>query len=207
MEAENLWPIPTHSLSCPNTALCCGSTSLCILPWQNIILRTVCVSVHPCGSAWSLYIKRQWRHLALQHRTKNKAAGLWRCHSSRQIWVVKEVKTLLWSVSPVSQCTKRNNVILHTKTLRQRKPELQHLFWQPLRNKLASLMLIQFTTHIEIYKHIVRQLMSGCTEERSLGCFGLCYCFRQTFLVADEARSCSQVTGAQSRDTPLDMKV
>lgn len=114
------------------------------------------------------------------------------------------------SVSPVSQCTKRNNMILHTKILWQRKPELQLLFWQPLRNKLASLMLIQFTTHIEIYKHIVRQLMSGCTEERSLGCFGpkgrFCCCFRQTFLVADEARSCSQVTGVQSLDTPLDMR-
>lgn len=80
-----------------------GTTSLCILPrayctWQNIILRIVYVSVHTCGSARSLYIKGQQRHLALEHKTKNKTAGLRRCYSSRQIWVVLEVKT------PLQEC-------------------------------------------------------------------------------------------------------
>lgn len=80
-----------------------GTTSLCILPWayrtwQNIILRILYVSVHTGGSARSLYIKRQWRHLALEHRTKNKAARLGRYPGSRQICVVLEVKT------PLQEC-------------------------------------------------------------------------------------------------------
>lgn len=93
-----------HALTCPNmhppVHNVSEAMSVCVLPciyctWQNIILKIIYISVHLCISARSYYIKRQQRHLALDHRTENKAAGLGSCHfhGSRQMWVVVEGQT------------------------------------------------------------------------------------------------------------------
>lgn len=123
-EAENPWSCPHPHL--PEYCIVLwvhttsGATSMCTLPWichtwQNITLRIMYSSVHACISARSKYMKRQERHLALNHRTENKAAGLGSCYFS---WLQSNQGSCGGSnppagSSPVGQCTEEKQHPTH----------------------------------------------------------------------------------------------